>query len=156
MAALAVPAVPLAPYRAYRPIIEDSLFSKALCAIPFVGIPVYFTAMHSINKQLSEKLQPPPPRLFPEPDLNAPRVIELIALKNQYYAIEMLNETLTVAILIAQVAVGTFTGLAAFVTLMIVGRCLQTVVSLPSRISYNKALIQEIQRSGIQPNMEAL
>lgn len=154
------PVVPVAPRGVYQPIVEDSAVRKVLSAIPFVGIAVYLIALRSLDEKLSEQLESPPSRpAAPFPELNPAEpdpVIRLIALKNQYYVIGMVQETLTAALLIAHVAAGIFTGLAALAALTIAGGFLASTLMACSYISHNTNLIQEIKQMGIQPNMSAL
>ena len=128
----------------YNRIFFDSPILKASCAIPFFGFIPSYILQSQINHEFQSYGQ-----FLHDPNLNAsvnPRIVELIEIKNHYKIAAVLGQLLTIALLVAGIALGTIPEISlAFGVIML--NAISIGLNL-YHIFYNHHVAREISAHG--------
>lgn len=119
------------------PIEENSAFLKAVSCIPLIGMWPSALAERSLNTKLQN-------------ETSAPRLIELIQVKNDYKKANGIRNLLSLALVIGGLALGIMSkGVAVFSGIFFAG----IAAFNAHRATRNVEVIQELQSSGFRPGM---
>jgi hypothetical protein len=118
---------------------ENSTLMKVLSAIPLLGIIPTYIQENSLGSKI-------------ELSADAPRLVQLIEVKNQYKVMNIVRDLLSIALAVAGVAFGVLTAAGGGVCLGIFALSIGVNVY---RITENKTVIDILQTKGFVPGLVA-